>query len=80
MIKGRYVAMVTIDFHFPDELASAPLDELKKRLIINADSTLRRVIEDECSLDYDIVDVQQQYADLYRVPDDDTEDDGKEKL
>lgn len=75
MIKGRYVATVTIDFNYPDVFTRGlTLDEIKKRLIINADSTLRRVIEDECSSDYELVDVQRQYADLYHVPDDETED------
>lgn len=69
MIKGRYVAMVTIDFRFPDDLKCPSLEEMKKRLIINADSTLQRIIEDECSSDFETVDVQRQYADLYHVPD-----------
>ncbi len=74
MIKGRYVATVTIDFHIPDGLNIQPLEEMKKRLIINADSTLQRVIEDECDPEYETVDIQRQYADLYRVPDDEMED------
>lgn len=69
MIKGRYVAMVTIDFRFPDDLKCPSLEEMKKRLIINADSTLQRIIEDECGSDFETVDVQRQYADLYHVPD-----------
>lgn len=74
MIKGRYVATVTIDFHIPDDLKTPPLEEMKKRLIINADSTLQRIIEDECGSDFETVDVQRQYADLYHVADDETED------
>lgn len=73
MIKGRYVATVTINFRYPDDFARGlPLDEMKKRLIINADSALQRVIEDECDPEYETVDVQRQYADLYHVPE--TED------
>lgn len=70
MIKGRYVATVTIDFRVPDDLKCPSLEEMKKRLIINADSTLQRIIEDECSSDFETVDVQRQYADLYHVPND----------
>lgn len=69
MIKGKYVATVTIDFRFPDDLKCPSLEEMKKRLIINADSTLQRIIEDECSFDFETVDIQRQYADLYHVPD-----------
>lgn len=74
MIKGRYVATVTIDFHIPDGLNIPPLEEMKKRLIINADSALQRVIEDECDPEYETVDIQRQYADLYHVPEDEMED------
>lgn len=41
----------------------------EERLIINADSTLQRIIEDECGSDFETVDVQRQYADLYHAPD-----------
>lgn len=75
MIKGRYVATVTIDFRYPDNVTKGlPLDELKKRLIVNADNTLRRIVENGCNSDRETVDIQQQYADLYHVPDDETED------
>ena len=75
MIKGRYVATVTIDFNYPDDcIKGLPLDELKKRLIVNADNTLRRIVENGCDPDHETVDIQQQYADLYHVPDDETED------
>lgn len=74
MIKGRYVVMVTIDFNYPDELLEKfAFEDIKKRLIINTENSLRKIIEDECSSDYDIVDVQRQYADLYIVTDE-TED------
>ena len=75
MIKGRYVATVTIDFRFPDNATRGlPLDELKKRLIVNADNTLRRIVEDGCNSDRETVYVQKQYADLYHIPDDEMED------
>ena len=75
MIKGRYVATVTIDFHIPDALTKEiPIDELKKRLIVNADNTLRSIVEDGCNSDRETVDIQMQYADLYHVADDETED------
>lgn len=75
MIKGRYVATVTIDFRYPDDLLEKfTFEDIKKRLIISTENSLRMIIEDECSSDYDIVDVQRQYADLYHVPDDETED------
>ena len=75
MIKGRYVATVTIDFRYPDNVTKGlPLDELKKRLIVNADNTLRRIVENGCNSDRETVDIQRQYAYLYHVPDDETED------
>lgn len=74
MIKGRYVATVTIDFNYPDDLLEKfTFKDIKKRLIFNTENSLRMIIEDECSSDYDIVDVQRQYADLYHVPDDEME-------
>lgn len=78
MIKGRYVATVTIDYNYPDDWTKGysidySIDKLKKWLITDADANLRRIIEDKCSSDYDVVDVQRQYADLYHVPDE-TED------
>lgn len=74
MIKGRYVATVTIDFNYPEDWTNGlSIDKWKKWLSTDADAKLRRVIEDKCSSDYDIVDVQRQYADLYHVPDE-TED------
>lgn len=75
MIKGRYVATVTIDFNYPDDWArGSQFDKLKKWLNTNADDNLRKIIEDGCSSDYDVVDVQRQYADLYRVTEDEMED------
>ena len=75
MIKGQYVATVTIDFNYPDDcIKGLSIDKLKKWLSTYADANLRRIIEDKCSSYYDIVDVQQQYADLYHVPDDEMED------
>lgn len=74
MIKGRYVATVTINFRYPDDLLEKfTFEDIKKRLIISTENSLRMIIEDACSSDYDIVDVQRQYADLYQVPDE-TED------
>ena len=70
MIKGRYVATVTINFRYPDDLLEKfTFEDIKKRLIISTENSLRMIIEDACSSDYDIVDVQRQYADLYQVPD-----------
>lgn len=75
MIKGRYVATVTIDFRYPDDLLEKfTFEDIKKRLIFNTENSLRMIIEDECSSDYDIVDVRRQYADLYHVPEDEMED------
>ncbi len=75
MIKGRYVATVTIDFNYPDDLLEKfTFEDIKKRLIANADNTMRKIIEDECSSDCETVDVQRQYADLYHVPEDEMED------
>ncbi len=75
MIKGRYVATVTIDLRYPDDFARGlPLDEMKKRLIANADNIMREIVEDGCGSDCETVHIQQQYADLYHVADDETED------
>lgn len=75
MIKGRYVATVTIDLRYPDDLLEKfTFEDIKKRLIISTENSLRMIIEDECSSDYDVVDVQRQYADLYHVSEDEMED------
>lgn len=78
MIKGRYVATVTIDFNYPDDwIKGLSIDKWKKWLSTDADANLRRIIEDKCSSDYDVVDVQRQYADLYHVPDETEDEYGK---
>lgn len=78
MLKGRYVATVTIDFNYPDDLLEKfTFEDIKKRLIFNTENSLRMIIEDECSSDYDIVDVRRQYADLYHVPDETEDEYGK---
>lgn len=78
MIKGKYVTTVTIDFSFSDNLGCAPLEEMKKNLINNTDAILKSIIEDECCYDRKTVDahvdLQQQYADLYHVPDENAEE------
>lgn len=75
MIKGRYVATVTIDLRYPDDFAMGlPLDEMKKRLIANADNIMRKIVEDGFGSDCETVHIQQWYADLYHVADDETED------
>ena len=49
MIKGRYVATVTIDLRYPDDFARGlPLDEMKKRLIANADNIMREIGRASC--------------------------------
>lgn len=76
MIKGKYVTTVTIDFRFSDNLKCASLEEIKKNLIANADTVLKSILEDECNCKNidTYIDVQQQYADLYHVPDENAEE------
>ena len=70
MIKGRYVATVTIDFHIPGNLKTVfPMNAAKKYLINDYAEVIKKIIEDRCE-SYQSVDVQRQYADLYHVPND----------
>ena len=71
MIKGRYVATVTIDFHMPGNLENVfPMEAAKKYLINDYAEVIKEIIEDRCDTSYQSVDVHQQYADLYHVPND----------
>ena len=75
MIKGKYVATVTIDFNYLDDLLEKfTFEDIKKRMIIYTENSLRTIIEDECGSDFETVDVQRQYADLYHVPDENAEE------
>lgn len=74
MIKGRYVALVEMDFHIDEEKGVRPFDELKID-VMNGNMTemLTELIKDELDEDFADVNVTQQYADLYRVEDGDSE-------
>ena len=74
MIKGRYVALVEIDFHIDEEKGVRPFDEIKND-VMNGNLTVRlmELIKDELEELADVK-VTQQYADLYRVEGGDSDD------
>lgn len=65
MIKGKYVCLVTIDFHIdenrPDLL---PLDEIKEHVHQYFDADIQELISDEM-LDLASVSVEQKFLDVY---------------
>ena len=69
MIKGKYVATVTLDFCV-DEKAKGllPFDKLKKQVHEETTAYIENLLADEFE-DIGSVCVVQQYADLYRTED-----------
>lgn len=69
--KGKYVALVEIDFDIEKREGVLPFDVVKKK-ITDGEMTdaLRDVIVGEVTDDYETVTVTQQYADMYEVEDD----------
>ena len=75
MIKGRYVALVEVDFHFTEYEYMKPFEDIKDELTggfvtKELERTLQELFMPE---GYATVKATQQYADLYRVEDGDTE-------
>lgn len=69
MIKGRYVATVTLDFCI-DEKAEGllPFDKLKKQVHEETTAYIENLLADEFE-NLGSVRVVQQYADLYQAED-----------
>ena len=69
MIKGKYVATVTLDFCI-DEKAEGllPFEKLKKQVHEETTAYIENLLADEFE-DLGSVRVVQQYADLYRTED-----------
>ena len=69
--KGKYVAMVEMDFDIEKQKDMLPFDAIKKKTMDGElTDALRDVIVDEVIDDYATVTVTQQYADMYEVEDD----------
>lgn len=76
MIKGRYVALVEIDIHLEEKESLRPFEDIKND-VMNGKLTeeLLKIIEYEfATKEEGDVKVTQQYADMYRVEDGDTDD------
>lgn len=69
MIKGRYVALVELDFHIDESLYPQPFDGMKNDITNgNLTEMIKELLEIEID-DLADINVTQQYADLYRVED-----------
>ena len=68
MIKGRYVALVEINFHIDEQEGLRPFDEIKGD-VMNGDMTemLEDLIESEFDKSVADIKVTQQFADVYKV-------------
>ena len=66
--KGKYVALVEIDFDIEKSERTLPLEEIKKKTVGGElTDAIRDVIRDEVVDDYGTITVTQQYADMYEV-------------
>lgn len=74
MIKGRYVALVELDFHIDESLYPQPFDDMKNDITNgNLTEMIKELLEIEID-DLADINVIQQYADLYRVEAGDSDD------
>jgi len=66
--KGKYVALIEIDFDIEKSKGMLPFEEIKKNVVGgNLTNDIRYLIRDEIVDDYGNVTVTQQYADMYEV-------------
>lgn len=73
MIKGRYVALVELDFHINEAQYSQPFEDMKNDITNgNLTEMIKELLEIEID-DLADINVTQQYADLYRVEDGEAE-------
>lgn len=68
MIKGRYVALVEINFHIDEQEGLRPFDEIKGD-VVNGNFTkmIESLIVDETDKGMADIKVTQQFADIYKV-------------
>lgn len=65
MIKGKYIGLVTIDFHIDENRPGLlPPDEIKERVHQYFDADIQELISDEM-LDLASVSVEQKFLDVY---------------
>lgn len=69
-IKGRYVARVVLEFDVPRESNTSPLEEIRHSI---CDGDMKIAITEVLSegVDFCTVTVDQQFADVYEVEDED---------
>ncbi len=66
-IKGRYVALVFIDFDFPADLPNLDsFDDMRKQVVEEITPDLKKMIEDKVDK-LGTVEVRQQLADLHEM-------------
>lgn len=73
MIKGRYVATLIIDLCIPDDAYETdtgllPPDKLRDMMRDKLTPELKELLEDELKTQYTTLQVVQQLADVYEVP------------
>ena len=67
-IKGKYVAMVEINFDFEEDENYLPFDEIKNNIETELTPILQEVIQEEVAPnDICTTEVRQQFVDCYRV-------------
>lgn len=65
MIKGKYVGLVTIDFHIDENRPGLlPFDEIKERVHQYFNADIQELISDEMQ-DQASVSVEQKFLDVY---------------
>ena len=72
--RGKYVALIEIDFDIEKRKDMLPFDVIKKKTTDGElTDAIRDVVVGEVVDDYGTVTVTQQYADMYEVEDGDTD-------
>lgn len=72
MIKGRYVATVVIDIAIPEDTPDLlSFEEIRAHAFDNTTEEIKSMLQEEIGSDGTVT-VTQQYADIYRCSDEDT--------
>lgn len=72
-IKGRYAAIITIDFDYEQKKDMLPFEDVKNRVMGTEFTKMIKDVVGEVVEECGMVNVAKQYADLYKVEEGDTE-------
>lgn len=69
MIKGRYVALVEVDFHINDKVSDVEFNDMRHQVTTELTNFIKDTLDFELGGDDELCDVKvtQQLADLYQI-------------